>query len=153
MNPIKAYRTEYHLSQRDLSSLCGITEQVVLKAEQGVFPTMPPKLLAGLSTLTGDSKENIELSYEDWIKRELDTVILPDSNGDKLLRDYILFKDHFLTAVCHLNNVPVTINSFCAVIKIHPYVIQKYASGKMKETPRQLLERIEYIRKGYNEGS
>ena len=147
MNPIKAYRAEYHLSQRDLSSLCGITEQVVLKAEQGVFPTMPPSLLEGLATLTGDSKTHIEQSYEDWIKRELRTVDLPDSLSDKLLRDHILFKDSYLPAVCRLNNVPVTINSFCALIKIHPYVIQKYVSGKMKETPRQLLERIEYIRK------
>lgn len=147
MNPIKAYRTEYHLSQRDLSSLCGITEQVVLKAEQGVFPTMPPALLTGLATLTGDSKTNIELSYEDWIKRELKTVDLPsDRHMDNLLRDFVLFKDKYLPTVCRLNNVPVTISSFCALIKIHPYVIQKFVSGKMKETPRQLLERIQYIR-------
>lgn len=146
MNPIKAYRNEYHLSQRDLSSLCGITEQVVLKAEQGVFPTMPPSLLEGLSKLTGDSKGDIELSYEDWIKRELHTVDLPDISSDKLLQDHLLFKDNYLPQVCRLNNVPVTINSFCSLIKIHPYVIQKYASGKMKEAPRQLLERIYYIR-------
>lgn len=147
MNPIKAYRNEYNLSQRDLASLCGITEQVVLKAEQGVFPTMPPSLLEGLATLTSDSKTNIEQSYEDWIKRELRSVDLPaDRHTDNLLRDFVLFKDKYLPTVCRLNNVPVTISSFCALIKIHPYVIQKYVSGKMKETPRQLLERIEYIR-------
>ena len=146
MNPIKTYRTEYHLTQRDLSSLCGITEQVVLKAEQGVFPTLPPSLLEGLHVLTGDSKTNIELSYEEWIKRELHSVDLPDPTSDKLLRDFVLFKDSYLPQTCRLNSVPVTINSFCALIKIHPYVIQKYVSGKMKETPRQLLERIEYIR-------
>ena len=146
MNPIKAYRTEYHLSQRDLASLCGITEQVVLKAEQGVFPTMPPSLLEGLYTLTGDSKVNIEKSYEDWIKRELVSVGLPDRSNDRMLLDHIIFKDSYLPQVCSINNVPITINSFCSIIKIHPYVIQKYVSGKMKETPRQLLERIEYIR-------
>lgn len=148
MNPIKAYRAEYHLSQRDLSSLCGITEQVVLKAEQGVFPTMPPSLLEGLHTLTGDSKTNIEQSYEDWIKRELRNVDLPDASMDNLLRDFILFKDKYLPEVCRINNSPITVSSFCALVKIHPYVIQKYISGKMKEAPRQLLERIEYIRKG-----
>lgn len=146
MNPIKAYRAEYHLSQRDLSSLCGITEQVVLKAEQGVFPTMPPSLLEGLHTLTGDSKANIEASYEDWIKRELKNVTLPPDYADNWLRDFILFKDRYLMTVCEMNGVPVTINSFCSLMKIHPYVIQKYVSGKMKEAPRQLLERIEYIR-------
>lgn len=148
MNPIKAYRAEYHLSQRDLSSLCGITEQVVLKAEQGVFPTMPPSLLEGLHTLTGDSKTHIEQSYEDWIKRELRNVDLPDASMDNLLRDFILFKDKYLPEVCRINNSPITVSSFCALVKIHPYVIQKYISGKMKEAPRQLLERIEYIRKG-----
>lgn len=148
MNPIKSYRNEYHLSQRDLSSLCGITEQVVLKAEQGVFPTMPPSLLEGLATLTGDSKTHIEASYEDWIKRELRSVDLPTGYGvnDKILRDFVLFKDRYLPDVCRINNVPVTVSSFCALIKIHPYVIQKYISGKMKEVPRQLVERIEYIR-------
>ena len=148
MNPIKAYRTEYHLSQRDLSSLCGVTEQVVLKAEQGVFPTMPPSLLEGLHTLTGDSKTNIELSYEDWIKRELRNVELLPDYADNWLRDFILFKDRYMPDTCRLNNVPVSISAFCALVKIHPYVIQKFISGKMKETPRQLLERIEYIRKG-----
>ena len=146
MNPIKAYRNEYHLSQRDLSSLCGITEQVVLKAEQGVFPTIPPSLLGGLATLTGDSKENIELSYEDWIKRELRSVVLPQPYADNWIRDFILFKDRYLPDVCRLNNIPVTISSFCALVKIHPYVIQKYIGGKMKEVPRQLVERVEYIR-------
>lgn len=146
MNPIKAYRNEYHLSQRDLSSLCGVTEQVVLKAEQGVFPTMPPSLLEGLHSLSGDSKTNIELSYEDWIKRELRNVELPDYSADNLLRDFILFKDRYMPDVCKLNNVPISVSSFCATLKIHPYVIQKYISGKMKETPRQLLDRVYYIR-------
>ena len=146
MNPIKAYRTEYHLSQRDLASLCGITEQVVLKAEQGVFPTMPPSLLEGLHTLSGDSKQNIELSYEDWIKRELAGVILPDASLDNLMRDFILFKDRYLPEVCRINSAPVSVSSFCSIIKIHNYVIQKFISGKMKAAPRQLLERIQYIR-------
>jgi hypothetical protein len=117
-----------------------------LKAEQGVFPTMPPALLNGLSTLTGDSKTNIEQSYEDWIKRELRNVDLPNASMDNLLRDFILFKDKYLPEVCRINNSPITVSSFCALVKIHPYVIQKFISGKMKETPRQLLERIEYIR-------
>ncbi len=146
MNPIKAYRAEYHLSQRDLASLCGVTEQVVLKAEQGVFPTMPPSLLEGIHTLSGDSKINIEASYEDWIKRELSNVGLPDRDHDRMLVDYIIFKDRYLPEVCRINSVPVSISGFCSIVKIHPYVIQKYVSGKMKETPRQLLERIEYIR-------
>ena len=105
---------------------------------------MPPALLNGLSTLTGDSKTNIEQSYEDWIKRELRNVELP-ADGDKSISDPIFFKE-WMVRVCESNAVPTTINSFCSLIKIHPYMIQKYVSGKMKETPRQLLERVEYIR-------
>ena len=144
MNPLKAYREEYHLSQRALASLCGITEQVVLKAEQGVFPTVPPSLLYGLATLTEDSAAAIELSYEDWIKRELARVTLP-TRGDNRISDYLLFKD-WMVEVCRINSVPHTINSFCSLIKIHPYVIQKYVGGKMKEVPQQLIERVKYIR-------
>lgn len=144
MNPLRAYRDEYHLSQRALASLCGITEQVILKAEQGVFPTVPPSILAGLNTLTGDSKEDIEKSYEDWINRELHKVKLPvGRNGS--IRDFVLFR-YWMTQVCNMNEVPDTVNSFCSLIKIHPYVIQKWIGGKMKEVPQQLVERVDYIR-------
>lgn len=144
MNPVKTYREEYKLSQRDLASLCGITEQVILKVEQGVFPTLPPSVLKGLSTLTGDSATNIELSYEDWVKRALKDVDLP-AGRDGAIRDFVLFKT-WMEEVCELNGVPPTINSFCGVIKLHPYVIQKYVAGKMKEVPRQLVERVDFIR-------
>lgn len=144
MNPIKAYREEFHLSQRALASLCGITEQMILKVEQGVFPTLPPAVLKGLSTLTNDSQSDIEQSYEDWIKRELKKVTLPVGR-DGAIRDFLLFKQ-WMDEVCDLNEVPQTINSFCSVIKLHPYVIQKWAAGKMKEVPRQLVERVQYIR-------
>lgn len=144
MNPIKAYREEFHLSQRALASLCGITEQVILKAEQGVFPTLPPAVLKGLEVLTKDSQSNIEQSYEDWVKRELKKVDLPDGR-DGAIRDPLLFKT-WMDTVCEMNGVPPTINSFCGIIKLHPYVIQKWVAGKMKEVPRQLVERIQYIR-------
>lgn len=144
MNPIKAYREEFHLSQRALASLCGITEQIILKVEQGVFPTLPPAVLKGLSTLTEDSQSNIEASYEDWIKRELKTVTLP-AGRDGAIRDCLLFKT-WMEEVCELNEVAPTINAFCGVIKLHPYVIQKWVAGKMKEVPRQLVERVRFIR-------
>lgn len=147
MNPIKAYREEFHLSQRALASLCGITEQMILKVEQGVFPTLPPAVLKGLNTLTGDSVENIEKSYEDWILRELKKVDLPNTNtlADTAIRDPLTFKQ-WMELVCELNGAPTTINSFCGIIKLHPYVIQKWVAGKMKEVPRQLVERVRYIR-------
>jgi transcriptional regulator with XRE-family HTH domain len=143
-SPIKLYRDEYKLSQKALASLCGITEQVILKAEQGVFPTLPPAVLNGLAYLTGDSAFNIEQSYEDWINRELPRVILPEGR-DSAITNPIFFKT-WMDSVCDLNDVPSTINSFCSLIKIHPYVIQKYVAGKMKEVPRQLVERVRYIR-------
>lgn len=145
MNPIKSYREEYHLSQRALASLCGITEQVILKSEQGVFPTLPPAVLNGIATLTGDSAIHIEQSYEDWVKRELAKVDLPHPAQDGYIRDFLLFKT-WMRDVCILNGAPDTVNSFCGIIKLHPYVIQKWIAGKMKEVPRQLVERVQYIR-------
>lgn len=144
MNPLKQYREEYNLSQKDLADRAGITEQVILKAEQGMYPTIPPALLWALCNITGYSSTAIEKSYEEWIWEALHNVKLP-LNADKMVTDHVLFRD-WMGSTCALNDVADNVNSFCRLMKIHPYVISKYVSGKMKGVPVQLVERIATIR-------
>jgi DNA-binding XRE family transcriptional regulator len=143
-NPITSIRKEYRLTQKELSIRAGITEQVVLKAEQGLYPTMPPSLLRYLSYISETPSNVVEGKYESWIKIELAAVKLP-SVGSHMVTDYVLFNE-WRSAVCNLNHVNDNINSFCKLLKIHPYVIQKYSAGKMKGVPVQLIERIGQIK-------
>lgn len=145
MHPIKRYRTDAHMTQRELASIAGITEQVILKAEQGLYPTLPLSVLNSVSQLTGQGVTEIEDEYEAWNYAELAHVKLPPAESDSLIQEPMTFK-HYMHLVCELNNRPTNVNSFCKVVKIHPYVIQKWASGKMNNPPVQLLERISYIR-------
>lgn len=143
-NIITRIRKEYRVTQAYIASLAGITEQVVLKAEQGMYPTLPPALLEALHEITAISKARLEHEYEEWILSELARVKLP-SVGHQMVTDYILFNE-WRSSVCGINGVPDNINSFCKLLKIHPYVIQKYSAGKMKGVPVQLIERIGQIK-------
>jgi DNA-binding XRE family transcriptional regulator len=146
MNVIQSIRKDLRLTQKELADRSNITEQVVLKAEQGLYPTMPPSLLRQLAYLTGNSSERIEEEYEAWIREELTKVKLP-STSNSMVTDRINFIN-WRSAVCGMNGVSDNVNSFCKLMKIHPYVIQKYESGKMKGVPIQLIERIAYIKGG-----
>lgn len=145
-NPVKKIRKDLNLTQREAASIAGVTEQVILKTEQGLYPTMPPSVLYSFGHLSNLSVGLIEAMYEDWINQELRTVKLPQAVG---LYDAWTSRYEFRgwrTVVCRLNDVSDTVNSFCKLFKMNPYVIQKYESGKLKQTPLQLVERVAYMR-------
>jgi transcriptional regulator with XRE-family HTH domain len=143
MNPLKELRIAYHLSQREAASICGITEQVILKTEQGLYPTMPPSVLYAFSAYVQVTPESLESEYEYWINAELLKVKLPVGlPTPRTPAEFLQWRGH----VCLLNKVPDTLNSFCKLFKINPYVMQKFEAGKLKQTPLQLVERIAFIR-------
>jgi transcriptional regulator with XRE-family HTH domain len=143
-NPITEFRKEYRYTQRFIAGYAGITEQVVLKAEQGLYPTLPPSLLRAVSHLQGVTESSFEERYENWINESLAAVKLP-SVGDHMVTNRVTFVE-WRSTVCGMNHVPDNINAFCKLMKIHPYVIQKYESGKMKGVPIQLIQRIGQIK-------
>ena len=146
MNPIVALRKELRITQKELAEQAHITEQVVLKAEQGLYPTLPPSLLRMVSQLSELAPGLIEANYEAWINEELKKTKLP-SVGNQMVTNPVNFKE-WRQKVCELNDVPNSVNGLCKLLKIHPYVIQKYESGRMKGVPIQLIERIAYIKGG-----
>lgn len=141
MNPLKQIRESAHLTQREAASIAGITEQVVLKAENGMYPTLPPSILGAFASISGEAKEVIEYRYEAWIDQELRKVKL-SSVGFETPESFIVWRG----IVCKMNDVPDTTNSFAKLFKINPYVIQKFEAGRLKQTPLQLVERIAYIK-------
>lgn len=144
-NPIKAIRDELHLTQKEAASLCGVTEQVILKTEQGLYPTIGPSVLLSMAELSGVSVGIIEAQYEEWLQQELKTVKLLPPEMDQAYKDFRNFP-LWREMTCHLNGVPNSVNSLCKLFKLNPYVIQKYEAGRLKQAPLQLEERIAYIR-------
>lgn len=144
-NIVTRIRRDYRLTQKQIADTAGITEQVVLKAEQGLYPTLPPALLDALYQFTGTRKAVLESEYELWIDEAISQVKLPSHLGNQMITDPILFNE-WRSTVCGMNHVPDNINAFCKLLKIHPYVIQKYSAGKMKGVPIQLIKRIGQIK-------
>lgn len=142
VNPIKEIRVNHNQTQKSLASIAGITEQVILKAEAGLYPTLPPSVLRALATVSGESKDSIESKYEAWIDSELRSVVLPKHTGFETPAGFIGWR----SVVCRMNDVADNTNSFCKLFKMNPYVIQKFEAGKLKQTPMQLVERIAFIR-------
>lgn len=142
INPVKAIREDHKLTQKDLAVRSGVTAQVVTKTEKGIYPEIPPNISKALVTLTGKSSLELTDEYEAWISYKLRSVRLPT--------EYVPFSTPqemkvFREEVCKINNVPNTIISFCSLLSIHPFVIEKYEKGRMKETPKQLMERVDEI--------
>lgn len=143
-NPIRKIRTELRLTQNDAAVIADVTEQVILKAEQGLYPTLPPSVLFTFSNLSNLSVGIIEAMYEDWINQELLKVKLPVGS----LKDAWKSADTFAEwrdAACSINKVHNSINGLAKLLKLNPYVLQKYKDGKLKATPLQLVERISFI--------
>lgn len=143
VNPIKRIRETAGKTQKDYASLAGITEQVVLKVEQGLYPTLPPSIhrVAAMLSIT-ETMEGIEDEYEEWIKQELKSVKLPNTILPVSPSDMVTWR----SIVCRLNEQPNSVVALCKLLKINPYVIQKFEAGRMKQTPLQLAERIAYIK-------
>lgn len=128
-----------------MASLAGVTEQVVIRAESGMFGSLPPAVIEAIRVLTGDSSEDITKAYDEWVNIELSQVILPEPEYDKA----ILNGDDFIgwmATVCGLNDVPNTSVGFCKLFKMHPYVIDKWISGRLKSAPIQLIQRLAHMR-------
>jgi DNA-binding XRE family transcriptional regulator len=146
-NPIKTIRSEAHKTQHEYASIAGVTEQVVMKTEQGLYPNIPPSILRVAAMLAGQRAYAIEEEYEAWIQEELRHVKLPPSVGrtnqiPKTPAEFIKWRK----AVCELNDEPNSVVALAKLLKINPYVIQKFEAGRMKQTPMQIAERVAFIR-------
>lgn len=145
MNPIKRVREENKLTIRAFASLAGVGEQVIIKAESGMGASLPPSIIQAINILTGDTPDDIMAEYEEWIQQELKEVKLPSGQSDRMILDRVTFVD-WKESVCALNGMPNTTVGFCKLFKLHPYVIDKWESGKLKSAPLQLVQRLAHMR-------
>ena len=144
-NPVKEVREEHNLTQKAMASLAGVTEQVVLRAESGMFGELPPSIIQAVRTLTGDDSDEITETYKNWVEYELKQVRLPDGSADKMVLDRETFIE-WMNTVCAMNDTPSTSVGFCKLFKMHPYVIDKWIGGRLKSAPIQLIQRLAHMR-------
>jgi len=142
-NPIKSLRESNSLTQAALASICGTTMQVIQKLEMGLYTTIPPSVGRTAKLLGVD---NIEADYELWIRASLKGIKLPVGSSTLIL-DHITFIE-WKDAFCGLNKISNTTYGFCKLMKIHPYVIEKYEAGKLRSCPIDLIRRVIEIKGG-----
>ena len=145
MNPIKKVREESKLTMKAFASLAGVTEQNVVRAESGMFGSLPPSILKAVRALTGLDERDTLAAYEEWVEEELKNVRLPDPHSDRMILDRVSFIE-WKNNVCTLNDMPHTTVAFCKLFKLHPYVIDKWEGGKLKSAPLQLVQRLAHMR-------
>ncbi len=77
-NPIKKYRQDHNLTQVALAREAGVTPQVILRLEQGLFSNIPVNVLAAITH--SQSQESAALSnYSDWVTQERNSHFVPTS--------------------------------------------------------------------------
>lgn len=145
INPIKQIRLDHKLTQKDMASLAGVSPGVVTKTEAGVYPEVPPNLLKAICTLTGRPAVGVVDEYEAWIEYKLRSVKLPNLAVELVIPSTPQEMKEFRRWICASNEVPNTIIAFSTLLSIHPYVIEKFEKGRMKEVPKQLVERVNQI--------
>lgn len=142
MNPIKTIRTTRNITQHEFANIAGVGEQVVMKTELGLYPNIPPSVLRVAAQLGQIPASVVEADYQAWIKEELRSVKLPNTPLPKTPKEFIKWRH----TLCGLNDEPDSQYALARLLKLNPYVIQKYEAGKMKQTPLQIAERVALIR-------
>ena len=141
-NPIKVIRENHNLSQKAFASLAGVTENIVVRSELGMFPEMNPSIFSTLKVLE-PNKDPLRIldEYELFILASLANVKMPyypkkpelDSIDDML---------HFRKALTEANDVSNTNYSMCKLLKVNIYPLDRFLKGRQDEAPSNIYERI-----------
>lgn len=146
-HPIVEFRKEHHISQDELANTCGITRQILVFAEQGIYPELPPSIIDGIKDEYGLlSTADFQEKNTAYIRQELDALDirpwLGHTNGDPDMVPANSFVEW-------RNLISDSVTNFGKLIKIQPITIRKYESGKTHNLPIQLVERLRYF--GFSE--
>lgn len=123
-NPLTTARHQLHYTQHSVARELGYTNQMVLRAEQGLFTTVPPKLKAWASTTLGSPPSEVEHMYQQYQKETR------ASNFSQLHMGYLNYldmeipsgsKEHpfvYFRACCSDSRV-----GFCKLLCLHPQIL------------------------------
>ena len=70
MNPIKAERLRYNLTQEELAAKAGVARGAVADSEVGLYRTPPPSIISYLSQYNPETKARLIKDYFAWVSEE-----------------------------------------------------------------------------------
>lgn len=149
-NPIKVIREEHNLTQSDLASLAGVTTQVVVRSELGMYPEINPTIVRACRTLSGKPETELDREYELYILSQLSSVKLPLAiplDSETLRRQLSTVEGmlKFRKDLTSANDVSDSNYSLCKLLKVHLYPIERFLKGRKETPPYQIVERMEQI--------
>lgn len=139
VHPWTGHRRSTGLSQRALAGLCGVSEQVVLRLEQGLFTKPSPSVMNILSDLCDLSPRLLRLEYVNYQHdtRQMFRTKFPSYSAHRLnppavadpslhpLRDYYTSNGISRIGIC---------KGWC----VHPAPLTKYEENKQRSVPTEV---------------
>lgn len=119
MNPLTTLRHQLSLTQTDLANLSGVTRQIVIDAEIGMFSRAQPSITRYLCARTGSPVERVQANYlqfqADQRKKNLHLLIVDLSRVET-------FEDYAVA-------VGGSTRGFCRVVLVQSSVVRGYVSS------------------------
>lgn len=104
-NPLRKYRDEHRITQREMGAKSGVTVGVIAATESGQYTNIPTKILAVYPEL-----RNVTQEYWNWRKQKRERLYLPPINEE--IGEYV---DNL---ILHRTN-PELIHPFSLYIKLN----------------------------------
>jgi len=139
-NPVRIVRRQLNLTQVSLATRARVSRMVVLRTEQGMYASIPDKLLTQLSTVAGFAvpRRDIQPLYEIW---QRDQRLLQEwVNGDFTptgtgRRAFINWRK----AVSPLGDSAM---GFCRLLCVHPNSLRALETGSSRSFPSQISQAL-----------
>lgn len=143
-NPLKEIREKNNLTLKEFGSLAGVSEQLVIRNENGLFTDINPSILKTCMYLDTVREQELKDRYDKYIMSSLANVTLPyvPKRGDLDNLDDML---EFRKALTEANDMSDSNYSMCKLLKIHLYPIERFTKGRKDTAPVNLYDRIEQI--------
>lgn len=139
-NPVRIVRRQLNLTQVNLATRAKVSRMVVLRTEQGMYASIPDKLLTQLSTVAGFPvpRRDIQPIYEIWQREQRmlqEWVNEPFQVNGSGRRAFINWR----RAVSPVGDSAM---GFCRLLCVHPNSLRALESGSSKSFPSQISQAL-----------
>lgn len=150
-NPVEEYaKEEFPVdSITSLANAAGITYGTVHKTIQGLYSAIPASLADYLGNNSEYREPYWQTKYRLWVQEQLE-ILKSDISGGKieatalfspvseLAKDYSSFK-------AWRESLSYSQIDFCKTFHLHQTIMNNYESGKMKNLPASLVDRLKFL--------
>lgn len=137
-NPVKAQREMLGLTVNQLSNAAHLHRSVILRTEQGLYATIPPRLHSYLVGRLGESDPSLTFDYRRWVGEKR-----ADSFG-RLNRELprFNFTKHPFVEWRHASEITERLE-LCKLFCLHPSTITRFENSHAQSAlPDQLVEAL-----------